>query len=389
MRQPPVHSPLPWPALRAGGAALVSGRDPRPALHELLAREFAAERVRLLASGTQALQVALVEAARDFRGDVIAALPAFTCFDVATAAVGAGVRIALYDVDPGTLSPDLDSLTAALTVGARLVVVTPLYGVPVQWRAVLECAAAVGAAVIEDAAQGFGASWLGRPLGSLGAVSVLSFGRGKGWTGGRGGALLARGGAPSSAANGNGAGLWREVEVLALAAAQWAFARPAAYGLPAALPWLGLGETRYRDPVAPRSLPRAAAGLLLRGFPDAQREAAERRYRAHRLLEATAIRGKGRLMEPPAGATPGYLRLPLRLAGGLGGLADPAVATRLGAARSYPSSLGALAAVRARLVGPARRWPGAEELVRDLVTLPTHSLLSERDFEALTKSVTG
>src|SRR5439155_325596 len=96
-------------------------------------------------------------------------------------------------VHPPLPSPELDSLTAALTAGARLVVVTSLYGVPVQWRAVLECAAAVGAAVIEDAAQGFGASWLGRPLGSLGAVSVLSFGRGKGWTGGRGGALLARG----------------------------------------------------------------------------------------------------------------------------------------------------------------------------------------------------
>src|SRR3989442_1663171 len=259
MRQPPVHSPLPWPALRAGGAALVSGRDPRPALHELLAREFAAERVRLLASGTQALQVALVEAARDVRGDVIAALPAFTCFDVATAAVGAGVRIALYDVDPGTLSPDLDSLTAALTVGARLVVVTPLYGVAVQWRAVLECAAAVGAAVIEDAAQGFGASWLGRPLGSLGAVSVLSFGRGKGWTGGRGGALLARGGAPSSAANGNGAGLWREGGGLAPAPPPGAFARPAAPRRPAAPPSLGPGETRHRGPRPPRS-PRRGAG---------------------------------------------------------------------------------------------------------------------------------
>ena len=219
----------------------------------------------------------------------------------------------MYDVDPGTLSPDLDSLTAALTAGARLVVVTSLYGVPVQWRAVLECAAAVGAAVIEDAAQGFGASWLGRPLGSLGAVSVLSFGRGKGWTGGRGGALLARGRAPPSAANGNGAGLWREVEVLALAAAQWAFARPAAYGLPAALPWLGLGETRYRDPVAPRPLPRAAAGLLLRGFPDAQREAAERNHRPVRrpgicgcrcgwrvAWEGSPTRRWLRVSEPPA-----------------------------------------------------------------------------------------
>jgi len=94
-------------------------------------------------------------------------------------------------------------------------------------------------------------------------------------------------------------------------------------------------------------------------------------------------------IEPPAASSAGYLRLPLRVPGGLSGLADPEVATRLGAARSYPSSLGGLAAVRARLVGPARRWPGAEELVQDLVTLPTHSLLSERDFEALTKSVIG
>ena len=87
MRQPPVHSPLPWTVLRAGGAALMPGRDPRPALTELLGRELVAERVRLLASGTQALQTALSEAARVAGGDVIVALPAFTCFDVATAAV--------------------------------------------------------------------------------------------------------------------------------------------------------------------------------------------------------------------------------------------------------------------------------------------------------------
>jgi len=387
VRQPPVHSPLPWTVLRAGGAALMPGRDPRPALTELLGRELVAERVRLLASGTQALQTALSEAARVAGGDVIVALPAFTCFDVATAAVGAGVRVALYDVDPRTLSPDLDSLTAALTAGARIVVVTPLYGVPVPWRAVVECAAAVGAMVIEDAAQGFGASWRGRPLGSLGTASVLSFGRGKGWTGGRGGALLTRGGAAGNGANGNGVGLWREAGVLALAAAQWAFARPAAYGIPASLPWLGLGETRYRDPVTPQSLPRASAGLLVRGFAAALREAGERRRRARRLLEALALCAGVHPIDPPAETTPGYLRLPLRVPGGLNGLVDPKVAMRLGAARSYPSSLGDLAPIRARLVGQARRWPGAQDLVRELITLPTHSLLSAQDLEALARAV--
>ncbi len=387
MRQPPVHSPLPWSTLRAGGAALVTGRDPRPALGALLAREFAAERVRLLASGTQALQTALVEAARSAGGDVIVALPAFTCFDVATAAVGAGVRVALYDLDPRTLSPDLDSLTAALTAGARIVLVTPLYGVPVQWRALIDCAAAVGATVIEDAAQGFGALWRGRPLGSLGTASVLSFGRGKGWTGGRGGALLTRGGAGGNGGNGTGVGLWREAGVLALATAQWAFARPAAYGIPAALPWLGLGETRYHDPVTPRALPRVSAGLLVRGFAGALHESGERRRRARRLLELLALATGVHPIEPPAETTPGYLRLPLRVSGGLGGLADPEIATRLGAAPSYPSALGDLAPIRARLVGPARRWPGAQDLVRDLITLPTHSLLNPGDLAALARAV--
>ena len=391
MRQPPVHSPLPWAALRAGGAALMPGRDPRPALAELLKREFVAERVRLLASGTQALQTALSEAARAVGGEVIVALPAFTCFDVATAAVGAGVRVALYDVDPRTLSPDLDSLTAALTAGARIVVVTPLYGVPVPWRAVVECAAAVGATVIEDAAQGFAASWRGRPLGSLGVVSVLSFGRGKGWTGGRGGALLSRGGAGGNGGNGNGGGgeggLWREAGVLALAAAQWPFARPAAYGIPASIPWLGLGETRYLDPVTPGALSRASAGLLMRGFAAALREAGERRRRARRLLEALALCPGVHPIDPPAETTPGYLRLPLRVPRGLSGLIEPEAAMRLGAAPSYPSSLGDLAPIRARLVGQARRWPGAQDLVRDLITLPTHSLLSPGDLEALARAV--
>ena len=92
-------------------------------------------------------------------------------------------------------------------------------------------------------------------------------------------------------------------------------------------------------------------------------------------------------IEPPADSTPGYLRLPLRVPGGLTGLADPEVATRLGAARSYPSSLGDLGPIRARLVGPARRWPGAQDLVRDLITLPTHSLLSAQDLEALVRAV--
>ena len=387
MRQPPAYSPVPWAALRDSARAILQRETRvRAKLRGHLAREFDADAVGLFGSGTQALQVALSDAARAAGSDIVA-LPAFTCFDVATAAVGAGLRIMLYDLDPATLSPDCDSLRAALAEGARSVVVAPLFGFPADWEAVQGCAATHGAALIEDAAQGLGATWRGARLGSLGERSVLSFGRGKGWTGGRGGALLTRRGTQPTVLH-NGKHLAADLRVLTLAAAQWAFGRPTLYGIPAALPWLGLGETRYHDPVPPESLPYAAARLLLHAVGAAQREAEERKRRAARLLAKLSRMSRVRPIKPLVGAQPGYLRLPVRVAGGLAGLADPGTARRLGVARSYPTPLSELPAVRARLVTSARdAWRGAEELARELITLPTHSLLSMSQLDQLARAV--
>src|SRR6059058_4042732 len=157
--------------------------DPCPRVERLVRALYRAQETVLLGSGTQALELAIRVATRVAAEQCAVALPAFSCYDVATAAVGARMRIALYDVDPGTLGPDLDSLAAALASGARIVVAAPLWGTPVDWGAVERCAAPFGAVVIEDAAQGHGAEWRGLPVGSFGALSVLSFGRGKGWTG--------------------------------------------------------------------------------------------------------------------------------------------------------------------------------------------------------------
>ena len=100
--QPPVFSPLPLQAVfRAFVGRLQSGENPLTVLSELLAEERGAERVILYGSGTQALQVAL-RAAVDTVGGAVA-LPAYSCFDVATAAVAAKVPVRFYDVEPETL----------------------------------------------------------------------------------------------------------------------------------------------------------------------------------------------------------------------------------------------------------------------------------------------
>ncbi|HEV8409910.1 MAG TPA: DegT/DnrJ/EryC1/StrS family aminotransferase, partial [Gemmatimonadaceae bacterium] len=245
----PVHTPLSGTALsRAATDTLPWRDDARPRLAGFLQKLYDADDALLLDSGTHALELAIRLALRYLGEPAAVALPAYTCFDVATAAVGAGAPVALYDVDPRTLAPDLATLEHAMAHGARVVVVSPLYGIPVDWDAIETCAARYDAIAIEDAAQGFGSSWKGRAVGSLGRLSVLSFGRGKGWTGGGGGALLARNGitrmlGPLKEFSPRPAGAFTG---FLAATAQWTFGRPSLYGIPASIPWLHLGETNYK-----------------------------------------------------------------------------------------------------------------------------------------------
>src|SRR5690606_3760091 len=115
------------------------------------------------------------------------------------AAEFANVRVRLYDLDPDTLSPDLDSVSAAISRGVDAVLVAHLYGYPADVPAVTAMASRAGVPVIEDAAQGAAGRLGAATLGSFGPFTVLSFGRGKGLTGGKGGALLAIGEEAASA----------------------------------------------------------------------------------------------------------------------------------------------------------------------------------------------
>src|SRR5207302_331218 len=102
-------------------------------LLELLMHDYSADNGVLCGTGTQALQLAILMGMRGASKGESVALPAFSCFDVASAALGADARITLYDVDPDTLSPDLDDLARAFSDGALIAVIAPLYGVPVDW----------------------------------------------------------------------------------------------------------------------------------------------------------------------------------------------------------------------------------------------------------------
>jgi dTDP-4-amino-4,6-dideoxygalactose transaminase len=359
-------------------------RDRRPALREYLKTAYDAKSVALVDSGTHALELALRVAAAIAGNRAGIALPAYACFDLATAAVATGLPLTLYDVVPETLAPEPESLIAAMRAGAHIVVIAPLYGLAAPWDDLRAAATQTGAVLVEDAAQGIGSSWRGARAGCQADLSVLSFGRGKGWTGGNGGALLARGAA---------AGILDEFVThgmpspqpsfltLGRAAAMSAFVHPSVFALAAAIPWLHLGETRYHAPSPPRGLSRAAASLLLASSDRSAVEAEERRAAAawyrHELTGAP--------MAAPVAPIPdsdgGYLRYPVRVSQGMTGFRNADHARALGIAAGYPTPLGELLPVRARLMPAAQncRWPGAEKLCHQLITLPTHSLATLDD----------
>ncbi len=388
-RVPPAYSPLPVRAIAGAAGEVMRGRDPRAELREHLERTYDARRVALLDSGTHALELALRVAARTAGGPdgVPIALPAYACFDVATAAVATGLPLVLYDLDPGTLAPDIDSLRAALWSGAGVVLIAPLWGIGVPWDAIHDAATRSGAIVVEDAAQGHGSFWRGQIAGLHARLSVLSFGRGKGWTGGSGGALLA-GRSAAEVFDEEVATLGsarRSVPTLARAAAMSVFVHPAAFGIAAALPWLHLGETRYHEPSPPLGISRASAALLLRSLDAATREGNARQAVAAEYVAALADLAPLKPIQPGAGSRSGYLRFPVRAPWSMEGFEEPGRARALGIAPGYPATLGRLLPVLRRLTSApkAHHWPGAEVLVREMITLPTHSLASVRDRHAI------
>jgi len=377
--QLPVFSPLPARAVLAGVAGLVS--PPAGALGAIEARiqaRFAARRVLLVDSGTSALALALRAAAAAQRGRPVA-LPAWGCYDLATAADAADVKVVLYDLDPATLGPDWASLRAALSAGIAAVVIAHYYGVPVDLPAVSALCAEAGVLLIEDAAQGAGGMLGGVPLGALGPVSVLSFGRGKGLTGGAGGALLATrpegelvlvAAAPRVAAAGSA------LKATVALAAQWLLGRPALYGVPASLPWLQLGQTLYHPAHPASALPAAAAAVLDRVWDTAHAAAEGRRRRAaawHSVLPAgwTPI-------VPPAGSAAGWLRFPVLAPSADAPVLD-ARARTLGIAPGYPKALVDLEGFVARATNPGGPFSGSRTLAARLVTLPTHERVSDAD----------
>ena len=79
------------------------------------------------------------------------------------------------DIDPATFNLDPAAVDAAVTERTRAIVAVHLCGQPADLPALREIADRHGLALIEDAAQAYGARCDGRPVGTFGDAATFSF----------------------------------------------------------------------------------------------------------------------------------------------------------------------------------------------------------------------
>jgi dTDP-4-amino-4,6-dideoxygalactose transaminase len=130
-----------------------------------------------VSSGTAAIQLAL-EAVGIKPGDEVIA-PANTFIASVLPIVRLGAIPVLVDCDPDTAQIDVDLVSTAVTSRTRAVIAVDLYGHPFDAVALQSVCTEHGLVLVEDACQAHGASYDGRPCGSLGDIAAFSFYPGK------------------------------------------------------------------------------------------------------------------------------------------------------------------------------------------------------------------
>lgn len=193
-----MHIPVNAPSLKGNekrylneciDSGWISSEGPFVARFE---REFAATVERqhgvAVANGTAALEVA-VRALRLGPGDEVI-MPSFTIISCCQAVVQSGATPVLVDSDPLTWNMDIAQVEARITPRTRAIMAIHIYGLATPMAPLQALAQRHGLRIIEDAAQAIGLTHEGKPCGSFGDISIVSFYPNKHITTGEGGMVL-------------------------------------------------------------------------------------------------------------------------------------------------------------------------------------------------------
>lgn len=126
-----------------------------------------------VASGTDALQLALIAAGVETGDEVITV--ANTCVPTLVAVSAVGAIPILVDINPNTFTINPHQIEERITSKTKAILPVHLYGQCAEMKPILEIAQKYDLKVIEDCAQAHGAQYQGCMAGTMGDAGAFSF----------------------------------------------------------------------------------------------------------------------------------------------------------------------------------------------------------------------
>ena len=126
-----------------------------------------------VANGTLALELALKVLGIGPGDEVVTTSRTFIAS--ASCIVSVGARPVIAEVDPESQNITADSIRRVLSPATKAIVAVHLAGWPCEMDQIMDLAREYELKVIEDCAQAHGATYKGRPVGSLGDIGAFSF----------------------------------------------------------------------------------------------------------------------------------------------------------------------------------------------------------------------
>ena len=173
--------------MRYGFDGMRKGHWKAKELESTLEKELQVKHAQLVSSGTAAVSVALASAGIGAGDEVI--MPTFTFVASFEAIMMLGAIPVLVDIDD-TLTLDPKAVEAAITPKTKAIMPVHMCGSMANMDVLMALCKKHKLVVIEDSSQATGATYKGKPLGSIGDLGCLSLDFVKIITAGEGGAVL-------------------------------------------------------------------------------------------------------------------------------------------------------------------------------------------------------
>jgi len=141
-----------------------------------------------VSSGTGALEIAMKSLNLKKNDEVI--IPSFSIISTALCVIKLGLKPILVDSNLDTWNMDTDQVIKKISKKTKAIVITHIYGFPVDMKKILRIAKRKNIKIIEDAAEMIGQTYFKKKCGSFGDLSTFSFYANKHITTGEGGMIL-------------------------------------------------------------------------------------------------------------------------------------------------------------------------------------------------------